>query len=103
MRLQGCRYDVRRKSFYVNGHERDDVVATRTQFCKSYLTELEPHCKRWIQVSMKDPTTINDLDIGLGHIYFNIVKNEHVIEYHIDYWNLLKQPPVYEYHRNQGR
>ena len=74
MRLLGFRYDVRRKSFYVNGHERDDVVATRTQFCKSYLTELEPHCKRWIQVSMKDPTTINDLDIGLGHIYFNIVK-----------------------------
>jgi len=40
---------------------------------------------------MKDPTTINDLDIGLGHIYFNIVKNEHMIEYHIDYWNLLKE------------
>ena len=91
MRLLGFRYDVRRKSFYVDGHERDDVVATRTQFCKSYLTELEPYCKRWIQVSMKDATTINDLDIGLGHTYFNIVKNEHMIEYHIDYWNLLKE------------
>jgi hypothetical protein len=43
MRLLGFRYDARRKSFYVNGHERDDVVANRSQFCKTYLTELEPY------------------------------------------------------------
>ena len=37
MRLLGFRYDARRKSFYVDGHERDDVVANRTQFCKTTL------------------------------------------------------------------
>jgi hypothetical protein len=27
-------YDARKKSFYVDGHEREDVVADRTSFCK---------------------------------------------------------------------
>ena len=92
MRLLGFRYDMRRKSFYVDGHERDNVVATRSQFWKRYLTEVEPYCKRWIQVSMTDATTMNDLlDIGLGHVYFDIVRNKRMIEFHIDYWNCHKE------------
>jgi hypothetical protein len=39
MRLLGFQYDTRKKSFYVDGHERDDVVATRSTFCKRYLRE----------------------------------------------------------------
>ncbi|KAI2490640.1 hypothetical protein MHU86_23939 [Fragilaria crotonensis] len=90
MRLLGFRYDTRRKSFYVDGHERDDVVANRTQFCKNYLTELEPYCNRWIQVSLSEAMTITDLDIGFGHSYFDIVGNEQRIEFHIDYWNRIR-------------
>jgi hypothetical protein len=55
------------------GHERDDDVANRIQFCRNYLTELEPYCNRWIQVSISEAMTIKDLDIGLGHSYFDIV------------------------------
>jgi hypothetical protein len=32
MRLLGFQYDTRKKSFYVDGHERDDVVASRSTF-----------------------------------------------------------------------
>ena len=32
------------------------------------------------------------LDIGLGHLYFDVLRNEQMIEFHIDYWNQHKQP-----------
>ena len=89
MRLLGFRYDTRQKSFYVDGHERDDVVANRTHICKNYLTELEPYCSRWIQISTFETMTVTDLDIRLGHSYFDIVGNEQRIEFHIDYWNRI--------------
>jgi hypothetical protein len=91
MRLLGFRYDTRRKSFYVDGHEWEDLVVNRTHFCKNYLTELEPYCCRWIQISTGDAMTLKDLDIGLGHSYFDIVGNEQRIEFHIDYWNRIRE------------
>jgi hypothetical protein len=87
MRLLGFKYDARKKSFYVDGHEREDVVANRQAFCETYLTKLEPYCKRWIQCPISKATSIKGLDIGLGHSYFNIIRNEEVVEFHIDYWN----------------
>jgi hypothetical protein len=65
-------------------------VANCIQFCRNYLTELEPYCNRWIQVSIIEAITIKDLDIGLGHSYFDIVGNEQRIEFHIDYWNRIR-------------
>ena len=32
-------------------------------------------------------TMIHGLDIGLGHCYFDIINNEELVEFHIDYWN----------------
>jgi hypothetical protein len=87
MRLPGFRYDARRKSFYVDGHERDDVVANRTLFCNNYLTKLEPYCNRWIHISIVEAMAIKGLDIGFGHRYFDIIRNEELIEFHVDYWN----------------
>ena len=43
MRLLGFCYDTRKKSFYVDGHERHDVVATRSAFCKRDLIDYEPY------------------------------------------------------------
>ena len=32
------------------------------------------------------------LDLGLGHLYFDIIRNEQMIKFHIgDYWNQYKQ------------
>ena len=39
MRLLGFHYDLRKMSFYVDGHECEDVIANCKTFCKEYLTE----------------------------------------------------------------
>jgi hypothetical protein len=75
-----------KKSFYVDGHEREDVVAHRHSFCKNYLTTLEPYCRRWIQLPLSEATTIKSLDTELGHQYYDIISDENRIEFHIDYW-----------------
>jgi len=51
MKHLGFTYDRCKKSFCVDGHERDDVVAERKQFCKSCLQEHEPRCLRWMQLN----------------------------------------------------
>jgi hypothetical protein len=91
MRLQGFQYDTRKKSFYVDGHERDDVVASRSTFCKRYLTEYEPRCNRWIQLSLREAKTIKNLNVAFGYSYFNICNNEEWIEFHVDYWSRIME------------
>jgi hypothetical protein len=99
MRLLGFQYDTRKKSFYVDGHERDDVVASRSTFCKRYLTEYEPYCNRWIQLSTREAKTIKNLNVEFGYSYIDIRTNEEWIEFHVDYWSRImeegtKQQPV---------
>jgi hypothetical protein len=89
MQLLGFKYNTRKKSFYVDGHERDDVVATRSIFCKRYLTDYEPYCKRWVQLSVNDANSIKGIDINFGYLYHDIVSNEERVEFHVDYWNRM--------------
>ena len=123
MRLLGFQYDTRRKSFYVDGHERDDVVASRSTFCKRYLTEYEPYCNRWIRLPLREATTIKNLNVAFGYSYFDIISNEEWIEFHVDYWKSRimeekrtkqqppaisrlkkrKQPPAFVYQAQRGR
>jgi hypothetical protein len=90
MRLLGFHYDLKKKSFYVDGHEREDVVANRKTFCREYLTEYEPYCHRWVQISKEDAAAIKDLDVGFGYHYHNIIAGKDYIEFHVDYWNRFR-------------
>ena len=54
LRRLGFRYCNRKKSFYVDGHERNDVVLHCNDFTKEYLTKLEPRCFHWIQFTKAD-------------------------------------------------
>jgi hypothetical protein len=47
LRRLGYRHDNRKKSFFVDGHERPDVVFYRNDFCTNYLSKLEPRTHRW--------------------------------------------------------
>ena len=38
-------------------------------------------------MTLREAMTMKDLDVGLGHCYFDIINNEQRIEFHIDYWN----------------
>ena len=67
MRLLGFHYDSRKKRFYLDGHECEDVVANCTLFCKQYLTEYEPCSRQWVQVSGDEAAAIKDLDAGFGY------------------------------------
>ena len=53
----GFSYNTQRKGYYVDGHERRDVVACREQFCRDYLTKLEPRCLRWVQFTASELVT----------------------------------------------
>jgi hypothetical protein len=87
MRLLEFHYNARKKSFYVDGHEREDVVADRTSFCKQYLTEYEPYCRRWVQLSLNEVKIIKDLDVSFGYHYIDIRTGvPSWIEFHVDYW-----------------
>ena len=44
MKTLGFSYCDHHKTYYVDGHERDDVVKYRMEFCTRYLTVYEPHC-----------------------------------------------------------
>ena len=44
MKRLGMHYDTNRKTYYVDGNEQDDVVASRNAFCIRYLHHYEPRC-----------------------------------------------------------
>lgn len=46
----GFYFDNRKKSFYIDGHKQDNIVAIHKQFCSTYLTELEQLIKWWVQI-----------------------------------------------------
>ena len=67
MRLLGFNNDTKKKGFYVDGHERDDVVAARSIFCRRYLIDYEPYCMRWVQLSVNEANLITGIDIDCGY------------------------------------
>lgn len=51
MKRLGFVYDVNRKTFYVDDHEKGEQRLDRLEFSEYYLTKLEPHMCRWYQTS----------------------------------------------------
>jgi len=81
----GFTYNTQRKGYYVDGHERSDVVASRKAFCEVYLTDIEPRCLRWIQVSQIElETTHSILNPEFGYRFVDANGEPHV-EFHVDY------------------
>ena len=59
MNRLGFKYDVRKKSFYVDGHERQSTITYRNDFVKRYLSyELRAH--RWIQITKQEHDELVD-------------------------------------------
>lgn len=49
MKNLGFAYDSHKKTFYVDGHEKEEQRISRLEFSQKYLTKLEPYMRRWIQ------------------------------------------------------
>jgi hypothetical protein len=85
--------DTGKKSYYVDGHEREDVVRYRNEFCQRYLTEYEPRCLLWIQISVVDAVGIEreaakvfeKLNFTFAYKYDDPITGEKMLEFHVDY------------------
>lgn len=53
MDILGFKYEPRRKTYYVDGHEKPETVRYRSEFVKRYLRN-ELKCFRWIQLCLED-------------------------------------------------
>ena len=81
----GYSFQGRKKTFYVDGHERDDVVKDRVRHCKAYIL-LELRCYRWVQVSRRGVQSLVDNQaINLLELYHYIdVAGDEKFEFHVD-------------------
>jgi hypothetical protein len=85
----GFSYSHRKKSFFVDGHERPDVIFKRNEFCTLYLRELEPRMHRWIQVTAETVETWKrekkmPEDDSRGYSYVSTPDNKTMVEFHVD-------------------
>lgn len=76
------RYDTNKKTYYVDGQERTDVIPSTKEFCKRYLDEYEPKCLRWIQLP-QEVAKQNNLDAAFGY-HYTTDDNIRMVEYHED-------------------
>jgi hypothetical protein len=93
LRCLGFSYDFRKKSFFVDGHERPNVVSRRNEFCILYLSKLEPRTHWWIQATKeavdkwKAENKILE-DVNRGYHYCS-ADNVEMVEFHIDDYDFL--------------
>ena len=97
-------YDIRKKSFFVDGHERPNVVVHRNEFCNNYLSKLESRTHRWIQVTKEtveqwksEKTRIlNDVENQqAGFAYYREESSgREMIEFHVDDYDFLHELAV---------
>jgi hypothetical protein len=55
----GFNYEPRRKSYFVDGHEKESTIHYRWRFIESYLA-YEQRMYRWIQITEKDALTLEE-------------------------------------------
>jgi hypothetical protein len=61
MELLGFKYSTRRKTYYVDDHERPDNVAYRKDYNQCYLRN-ERRCFHWIQLPMEETEKLENED-----------------------------------------
>ncbi len=83
-------YDAQKKIFFIDGNKQPNIVFHRNQFCKDYLSKLEPRCHRWIQVTKntsenwkneKTPEEFNKNAKGYSYLSDD---NIQMVEFHVD-------------------
>lgn len=86
MRLLGFKYEVRKKYYFVDGHEKEDTKRYHKKFVKKML-ELEKRMYRWIQISEKDADEYEKkykLIKACGRSYTDASTNQTMYEFHVD-------------------
>jgi hypothetical protein len=81
MRALGMRYSNRIKNYYIDGHEREDVVMSRNLFVQEYLKE-EMRMHRWLQFPLQEAVQLG-LDIETGY-HYKAETSDKFVEFHVD-------------------
>ena len=90
MKDLGYTYDENKRTYYTDGHERQDVVEDRdNRFLKEYFN-YEIRCHRWVQLSRKDAEDLHtkhkDFPINSCHEFTCTINDKEVpyCEFHYD-------------------
>jgi len=86
MKALGFRYEMRRKGYYVDGHEKPSTVAYRWSFCERYLA-YEMRMFRWVQITLEQAKMLEEkgeIVKGSGYHYLDPLTNTNMVEFHVD-------------------
>jgi hypothetical protein len=82
----GFKYEIRKKGYYINGHEKPSTLAYRKVFYEGYLIyEARMHC--WVQITEKVAKRLEEereIARGSAYHYFDEVRKEKMVEFHVD-------------------
>jgi hypothetical protein len=81
----GFKYEIRRKGYYIGGHEKPATIEYRRQFCRCYLT-YERRAHRWIQITLEESKTLEENGLvtpNSGYRYTDEA-GKFMVEYHVD-------------------
>jgi len=82
----GFKYEVRKKGYYVDGHEKPSTIEYRKRFCERYLG-YEARMHRWIQVTEQVAKKLEEegeITKGSGYYYYDASREESMVEFHVD-------------------
>jgi hypothetical protein len=86
MKAVGFRYNMQRKGYYVDGHEKSSTVAYCWSFCECYLAN-EMRMFRWVQITMeqtKEPEEQGEIVKGSGYHYIDPLTNANMVKFHVE-------------------
>jgi len=93
MKKLGFNYEPRKKSYYVDGHEKEATVNYRWSFVDRYL-QREQRMFRWIQITDEEALQLEMQKIvpaNCGYTYNHPETGEKMREYHVDTCNLFQE------------
>ena len=87
MESLGFQYYVCQKTYYIDGHEKPEVVAYRKKYVANYIDD-EIRCFRWVQLSedevAKMEQTNADFVRDSGYKYIDNETGLTMYEFHVD-------------------
>lgn len=85
MKHLGFVYEARKKSFYVDGHEKQSTKVYREEYLKRLFAD-EIRTFRWIQITKVEHDDLvgkGEL-MNMGHFFIDNVTNIEMVEHHVD-------------------
>ena len=92
MKALGFKYEVRKKGFYVDGHEKAATLEYRKKFINRYMC-CERRAHRWIQLTLNESKELEEKKLiprNSGYRYTN-GDGVNMVEYHVDSLGLFQE------------